>query len=158
MTFPRRGIGTEQYNPGTLTEPSFSSSRPRSPSCSRRRWSPRSSRRGLNLSDPLTLRYYWRQWDSRQFRILIPATVAGVTLGVWVLSLLSGFWLKKTIGAAVFAFAAVQLALRRRDGPLFDGAPGPSVSGAFGVVAGLASTGAHSGGMVLGGYWKIGWR
>ncbi len=106
----------------------------------------------LNLSDPLTLRYYWRRWDGRQLRILLPTTVVGVVLGACVLVRLSEFWLKTTIGAAVLAFAAVQLALRRRDRPLFVRAPGPSVSGAVGVVAGLASTVAHSGGIVLGPY------
>lgn len=106
----------------------------------------------LNLSDPLTLKLYWRQWDARQLRILLPTTLAGVVLGLWVLSRLSPFWLEKTIGAAVLAFAVVQLSLRHRERPLFGGPPAASVSAVFGLTAGIASSVAHSGGIVLGPY------
>src|SRR5687768_1567504 len=39
----------------------------------------------MNLSDPLTLRYYWRQWDRRQLALLLPSMMAGVVLGTWAL-------------------------------------------------------------------------
>lgn len=104
----------------------------------------------LNLSDPLTLGYYWRRWDARQLRVLMPTCVVGVAVGTWALALLSDFWLKKAIGGAVLLFAVVQLSLRLRQRPLWRGEPGHIVTGAVGVVAGVASTVAHSGGIVLG--------
>jgi len=104
----------------------------------------------LNLSDPLTLKLYWRQWDGRQLRVLLPTVLGGVVLGIWVLSLLSELWLKRAIGAAVLAFAAVQLVLRHRARPLFGGPPARAVSAAVGLTAGVASSVAHSGGIVLG--------
>ena len=106
----------------------------------------------LNLSDPLTLGLYWRQWDARQLRVLLPSVLAGVVLGLGLLALLSEFWLKQTIGASVLAFVGVQLALRPRARTLFAGRPGAAVSAAFGLAAGVASSVAHSGGIVLGPY------
>ncbi len=106
----------------------------------------------LTFSDPLTLAYYWRRWDGRQLRVLIPATVVGVVLGTWALALLSDFWLKKAIGGAVLIFATVQLWLRLRQRPLSSGTPRGIVRGAVGVAAGIASTVAHVGGIVLGPY------
>ena len=106
----------------------------------------------LNLSDPLTLGLYWRQWDARQLRVLLPTVLAGVVLGIGLLALLSEFWLKKTIGVSVLAFVGAQLALRPRARTLFAGPPGAAVSAAFGLTAGVASSVAHSGGIVLGPY------
>ena len=33
------------------------------------------------MSDPIAMRFYWRQWDSRQIRLLIPATTLGIVAG-----------------------------------------------------------------------------
>jgi len=40
----------------------------------------------LNLSDPITLRYYWRQWDPRQLRLLLPTLLLGILVGGWGLA------------------------------------------------------------------------
>ena len=32
----------------------------------------------LNLADPIILRYYWRQWDARQLRLIL--TVGGIAV------------------------------------------------------------------------------
>jgi len=106
----------------------------------------------LNLADPLALRLFWGRWDGRQLRLLLPTVLLGVALGVWAISLLSEFWLKKTLGGTVLAFALVQLALRQRARPLFARPPATAVSAAVGLTAGIASSVAHSGGLVLGPY------
>jgi hypothetical protein len=35
----------------------------------------------LNLADPFVLRYYWRQWDARQLRLILPTALVGILLG-----------------------------------------------------------------------------
>lgn len=84
--------------------------------------------------------------------MLVPTVLIGVALGTWVLSLLSPLSLKKTIGVAILAFVAIQLVVRGRERAFFGDPPRRSVTGAVGLVAGVAATVAHSGGVVLGPY------
>ena len=103
------------------------------------------------LSDPITLRYYWRQWDSRELAVLLPTTVAGVVAGTWLLAVLSEPALRRVIGSGALVFAVLQL--------VASVAPRPVASrqswragAAAGLVTGVASSVAHSGGIVLGLY------
>lgn len=106
----------------------------------------------MSLSDPMTLRYYWRQWDPIQLRQLLPTTMAGVLLGSVALAFLSEFWLRKAIGGIALTFALFQLILIARGRRLFNGVPHWSAGATGGFLAGLASAIAHSGGVVLGPY------
>lgn len=106
----------------------------------------------LNLADPVTLRYYWRQWDGRQLRLLIPTTLVGVALGTWGLSLLSEFWLKKSIGLLAVVFGAIQLLVLARGRRLLGLHSHWTAGTSTGVLTGVASSVAHSGGVVLGLY------
>ena len=103
----------------------------------------------MNLSDPIAVRYYWRQWDGALLRLLLPSSVLGVVAVVWLLSTLPQVWLARTIGAVALLFAVTQLALSLR-GPAPPGAPPPwPVGVGAGFVMGVASMVAHSGGVVL---------
>jgi uncharacterized membrane protein YfcA len=106
----------------------------------------------LNLADPITLRYYWRQWDPRQLRLMLPTLLAGILVGGWALSGLSDSALKKAIGGTAFLGALVQLAMLR--GWLRPGRAHAhwSAGSLLGLVAGLASAVAHSGGIIIGPY------
>jgi uncharacterized membrane protein YfcA len=106
----------------------------------------------MNLSDPITLRYYWGQWDGRQLRAMLPTILAGIAVGTWLLTLLSETSLRRAIGGVSLAFALLQLALTWRRRPLFGLHPHWSVGGAAGLAAGVASAVAHSGGVVMGLY------
>jgi uncharacterized membrane protein YfcA len=106
----------------------------------------------MSMSDPMALRYYWRQWDSTQLRQLLPTTIAGVLLGSVALAFLSEFWLRKAIGGIALTFALFQLVLIVRGRRLFTGVPHWSAGATGGLLAGLASAIAHSGGVVLGPY------
>jgi hypothetical protein len=106
----------------------------------------------INLSDPMALRYYWRRWDARQLRLLLPASIAGVVLGTWALAQLSDFWLGKVIGAFALAFGLLQLALSLRGSALFGGGAPPVAGLVAGVVSGVSSVVSHSGGVILGLY------
>src|SRR5262249_4681764 len=48
----------------------------------------------LLMSDPIAMRFYWRKWDSRQLRLLVPAAILGILAGTWALTLLSEVWLR----------------------------------------------------------------
>jgi uncharacterized membrane protein YfcA len=100
------------------------------------------------MSDPIAMRFYWRQWDNRQLRLLIPATLLGILGGTWALTLLSESWLRRTIGLIALTLALFQLALRGRARPLFGERPHWLVGVAAGIVTGVASMVAHSGGVV----------
>lgn len=106
----------------------------------------------LNLSDPLSLRYYWRQWDRRQFALLLPTVLAGIVLGGRALAGLSDPTLRKLIGATALVLGTLQLVALfgrlRLAGPR---SPWPVGSG-VGLVAGVASAVAHSGGIIVGPY------
>lgn len=105
----------------------------------------------MTLCDPIALRLYWRRWDPAQLRILLPTTLAGVAGGVWALSRLSELWLARSIGVLALTFGLLQLALvlagQRR--PILRGRP---AGAAAGLLTGVASSVAHSGGVVLGLY------
>lgn len=106
----------------------------------------------LALSDPIALRYYWRQWDGRQLRLLLPTAVTGVVLGAWALSLLSEFWLRTAIGVMALGFGLLQLVLLGGGWRLLTPRPHWSTGGVVGLLTGLASSIAHSGGIILGLY------
>ncbi|KRT68274.1 MAG: hypothetical protein XU13_C0078G0008 [Candidatus Rokubacteria bacterium CSP1-6] len=106
----------------------------------------------LNLSDPITLRYYWRQWDPRQLRLLLPTLLLGILVGGWGLAGLSDATLKKTIGLVAFSGALVQLAILPGWLRLGGRHSHWSVASVLGLVAGGASAVAHSGGIVIGPY------
>lgn len=106
----------------------------------------------LNLADPITLWYFWRQWDGRQLRLLLPATLAGIGVGTWTLSLLSDLWLTRSIAVLALLFASAQLALLARGRGLVRTRPRRTVGAAAGILSGVASMIAHSGGIVMGPY------
>ena len=104
------------------------------------------------LTDPFAVRLYWRTWDVRQLRLLVPPMVVGVAAGTWVLSMLSMLALRRTIGVVALLFAVAQLTIGRGGRPMFGPAPPAPVALVVGFLMGLASTIAHSGGLVGGIY------
>jgi uncharacterized membrane protein YfcA len=106
----------------------------------------------MNLADPIALRYYWRRWDTRQLRLLMPTTLAGIVLGTWIVAALPELWLRRLIGMTALVFALVQLLLIRRGRSLFGAEPPWTAAVGVGLGTGVVSTVAHSGGVVLGLY------
>ena len=106
----------------------------------------------LFLGDPISLRYYWRRWDARQLRLLVPTALLGVAAGALVLSRVPPSALRRMIGGVALAFAVVQLAISLRGRRLLGARPPAAAGLGAGLLAGVASALAHSGGVVLGLY------
>jgi len=106
----------------------------------------------LLLSDPISLWLYWRRWDVAEARRLVPAMLVGIALGGWLVAGLSAASLRQTIGGAALLFGSVQLAVMLRGRAPTAAPVRPPVAMGVGLVAGVASTVAHSGGVVLGLY------
>jgi uncharacterized protein len=103
------------------------------------------------LSDPMSLYLYWRKWEARVLRLVLPSALVGIVLGAWLLSGLSETGLRRLIGASALVMAALSLAslLRVPRGYTLPSVPG---SLAVGVGTGVASVVANSGGVILGPY------
>jgi len=99
------------------------------------------------LSDPISLGYFWRQWDGAQLRLLIPASVAGVVVGALVLAGLPERELKRLIGAAALTLALAQLPWLLAPVRRAHALPWPLGLG-VGFLSGIASAIAHSGGII----------
>ena len=106
----------------------------------------------LLLSDPISLWLYWRRWDGGEVRRLVPAMLVGIVLGGWLVAGLSATSLRQAIGGAALLFGSVQLAVMLRGGTPTAAPSSPPVAMGVGLTAGVASTVAHSGGVVLGLY------
>lgn len=106
----------------------------------------------LLLSDPISLWLYWRRWDGAEARRLIPTMLVGIVLGGWLVAGLSATALRQVIGAAALLFGSAQLAVMLRGGTPSVAPSASPVAMGVGLVAGVASTVAHSGGVVLGLY------
>jgi uncharacterized membrane protein YfcA len=103
----------------------------------------------LNLADPFILRYYWRQWDARQLRLILPTAVAGILIGVWLIAGMPDHRLRKVIGAVALVLALVQLLFMRARMQV---GHHWGVGSGVGVLIGIASAVANSGGVIIGPY------
>jgi uncharacterized membrane protein YfcA len=106
----------------------------------------------LLLSDPISLWLYWRRWDGGEVRRLVPAMLVGIVLGGWLVAGLSATSLRQAIGGAALLFGSAQLAVMLRGGNPSAAPAALPVATGVGLLAGVASTVAHSGGVVLGLY------
>jgi len=100
------------------------------------------------MSDPIAMRFYWRKWDRRQMWLLVPSSMVGLFIGTWTLTVLSEWWLRRTIGIIALVLALFQLAVTGRERPLFGERPHWLLGVVVGVVTGIASIVAHTGGAV----------
>ena len=101
----------------------------------------------LNLADPIILRHYWRQWNARQMRLILPTALVGILLGVWLISGMPDHRLRKVIGAVALVLALLQLLFMRARMHV---GHHWSVGSGVGALTGIASAVANSGGVIMG--------
>ena len=111
---------------------------------------------GIGLLAPLMLlmsaagvRQYWRLWDNRHVLILLPASLAGIWLGTYLLAEVPPLFVRKTVGILAVLFGSFQLfAIHRPEWrnrlrpPAWQGV-------GFGFGSGITSALAHTGGIVF---------
>ena len=82
----------------------------------------------LMVMDVLALRAYWRLWDGRYLRVLVPAALVGTALGFLTARSISPDGLRIVVAAVALAYAAVDV--RRRTGAAGDRIRPPGRCGA----------------------------
>ncbi|MFC6632990.1 sulfite exporter TauE/SafE family protein [Microbulbifer taiwanensis] len=93
----------------------------------------------LLAMDIKTVQYYWRHADWVQLKSIVPAAVAGITVGGLLLGRLPEDWLKLLLGILSIVFA-----LWQRLAPLLGAMKG--AAWLWGGISGLTSTLIHAGG------------
>jgi uncharacterized membrane protein YfcA len=64
----------------------------------------------LLVGDWIALPVYWRQWDARELRLLVPGGVIGVAMGLVLLTTLSDEMLRRVLGVFTLSVAGYKLA------------------------------------------------
>jgi uncharacterized membrane protein YfcA len=99
------------------------------------------------ITDFAALRHHWGKWHTRYVLVLLPTALVGIALGTFFLAWAPAPVVRKAIGVIALLFVALQL-LRGRPGGA--STPLPVWAGSIiGLVAGIASAIAHSGGIVM---------
>jgi len=103
----------------------------------------------LCAGDFFSLWHYWRKWDARNLKFLLPGAVLGIIVGVHFVGHFSSRQLNIAIGAIAIAFVLFHL-LREwifaAEGAF---APNHSVGIPCGIAAGITSSFAHGAGPVV---------
>jgi uncharacterized membrane protein YfcA len=64
----------------------------------------------LMVGDAFALRAYWRQWDARHLRLLLPGAVIGIVIGLLLLTSLSDDALRRILGTFTLVIAVYKVA------------------------------------------------
>ena len=103
----------------------------------------------LMVMDALALRAYWRLWDRRNLRILLPSALVGTGLGFLTFGYLSANGLRALVGVVALVYA-VHYFTRRASA---DGRQPHLLAGLFwGATSGFTSFSIHAGGPPLQAY------
>ena len=103
----------------------------------------------LCAGDIFSLYHYWRKWDQRNLKFLLPGVVAGVFIGVQLIGRFSPRQMNLAIGILAVVFVVFQLLkdyIFRAEGAF---APSHQIGVPCGIGAGITSTFAHGAGPVV---------
>lgn len=98
----------------------------------------------LMIGDVFALRAFWRQWDGRLLRLLLPAAVAGILAGVALLTRLPDVTLRRILGLFTLVAVAYKLSSDRLRALHYT--PQPWHGALAGGLSGFASALANAGG------------
>jgi len=93
----------------------------------------------LMYADLFAVSSYWRRWESRPLKLLLPGSVAGVTIGTYFLTNVSGHLLRTTLGVIVLLFTVYKLFEGRVASASDETGRGAWQSRWAGVTSGIAS-------------------
>lgn len=103
----------------------------------------------LCAGDLFSLAHYWRKWDARNLKYLLPGAAAGIVIGVHFIGQFSPRQLNIAIGVIAVTFVAFQVfreIIFRAEGAF---APNHAVGVPIGTLAGVTSSFAHGAGPVV---------
>ena len=111
---------------------------------------------GIGLLAPLMflmsaagVRQYWRMWDNRHVLVLLPASLAGIWLGTYLLAEIPPQVVKKTVGILAVIFGTFQFFTINRPDWRNRLLPTMWQGVGLGFGSGITSALAHSGGIVF---------
>lgn len=105
------------------------------------------------VTDITTIHVHWRRWEWHVLKHLLPTALIGTVLGTYLLAWAPATLVRQLIGIVALSFGVVQIyrlvQQKRNGGPLEFSRSSPVLALAFGIVGGIASAIAHSGGLVF---------
>ena len=102
----------------------------------------------LIAADMFTVYHYWKEWDWRNLKSLIPGALCGIVIGALFIDRVSDVQLKRAIGAVVVLFVLYHF-LRPGSREQSHGRPHLFTGLVTGLAAGFVSTIAHSAGVIV---------
>lgn len=103
----------------------------------------------LIIADATSLFHYWRQWELKNLKFLLPGVVIGVLVGIQLLDRFSARQFNIMIGVISMAFVLFQLVKEKVFAAEGHFAPNHAIGVPCGVLAGLTSTLANGAGPVI---------
>ncbi len=100
------------------------------------------------VTDFFAIPMFWKQWESRYLRYLVPGFYIGIIIGVYALVNLPDYWLRKGIGLTCVFFAGLFI-WRQFQGEIKPPPVSPQAGVGIGIGGGIISAMFHSGGLVL---------
>lgn len=102
----------------------------------------------LCAGDLFSLRHYWRKWEAKNLRYLLPGSIVGIVIGVQLIDRFSSRQLNVAIGCIAVGFVFFQLLKDRIFAAEGAFAPSHRVGVPCGLGMGITSTFAHGAGPV----------
>jgi hypothetical protein len=103
----------------------------------------------LIVADIFSLYFYWRKWDARNVRWLVPGALVGIIGGILLIGRLDDHRLGQLIGGIAVAFIGIQWLQMLLGIRLEEYHPRQWQGMLFGLVAGVTTTIAHAAGPVV---------
>jgi uncharacterized membrane protein YfcA len=103
----------------------------------------------LCAGDAFSMWNYWRKWEARNLKFIIPGAIVGIVIGVQLIGRFSARDLNVAIGCIAVAFVLFQVLkerIFRAEGAF---APNHRVGVPLGITTGIASTFAHGAGPIV---------
>ncbi len=103
----------------------------------------------LCAGDAFSLWNYWRKWDARNLKFLLPGVIGGIVIGVQLIGRFSARELNIAIGCIAVGFVLFQLMKEKIFQAEGSFAPNHRVGVPIGIATGITSTFAHGAGPIV---------